>query len=366
MGIDAERGRMVTCWPDRRFLELVGCKHPIVQAPMANAGGVDLCVGAIEGGALGSLPCGMLSPDQVREQVRAVRERVPGPLNLNFLCHSMPPETDDSAWVVRLEPYYAEFGLEGPAPAPPRAPFDEAGCVVVEELRPDVVSFHFGLPDEHLLSRVKATGAVILSTATTVDEAKWLCDQGVNAVIAQGFEAGGHSGHFLGADPAEALGLFALLPQVADAVDVPVIAAGGIADERGILAALALGASAVQMGTAFLRCPESLLPNGHRALLGRRQTIRTTVYSGGLARAVRGRLVDELGPTPDRAPPFPLAGRATMPLFAAALQRGDFELLPTLAGQAAALAPSMPAAELVRRLAARAEALIVRQEVGVS
>ena len=345
-------------WSHRRFLDLVGTEHPIIQAPMANAGGVELCIAAIEGGALGSLPCAMLSPDQVREQVSEVRARATGPLNLNFFCHEMPGQVNDSAWRALLQAYYEEFGLAEPPAAPLRLPFDEQMCAVVEEVRPEVVSFHFGLPEEPLLERVKATGAVLLGCATTVEEARWLEQRGVEAIIAQGFEAGGHTGRFLGSDPAEAMGLFALLPQVADAVRVPVVAAGGIADGRGIAAAFALGASAVQLGTAYLTCPESLIADGARAVLGGRPTVMTNVYSGGLARATRGRLVDEVGPTPSEAPPYPVAGAASGPLLRAAMQRGDFGFMPMLSGQSAALAQHLPAAELTRKLAADALAIL--------
>ena len=345
-------------WRYRRFHDLVGCEHPIIQAPMANAGGVELCIAAIEGGALGSLPCAMLSPDQVREQVIQVRARAPGPLNLNFFCHRMPGEVDDGAWRALLQPYYGEFELTDPPTAALRLPFDEQMCAAVEEVRPEVVSFHFGLPEQPLLDRVRATGAIVLSSATTVEEARWLEQRGVDAIIAQGFEAGGHTGRFLRSDPAEAMGLFALLPQVVDAVRVPVIAAGGIADGRGIAAGLTLGASAVQLGTAYLTSPESLLPDGARAVLGSRHTVMTNVYSGGLARATRGRLVDEIGPTPSEAPPYPLAGAASGPLLRAAMQRGDFEFMPMLSGQSAPLAQPLPAADLTRKLAADALAIL--------
>ncbi len=345
-------------WPDKRFLALVGAKHPIIQAPMANGGGVELCVAAIEGGALGSLPCGMLSADQVHEQVDEVRRRVAGPLNLNFLCHRMPQGADDSAWRALLQPYYDELGIEPSGPGPARLPFDEAACVAVEELKPEVVSFHYGLPPDALLARVKATGAIIMSSATTVAEALWLEERGVDAIIAQGFEAGGHSGRFLGSDPAEALGLFALLPQVVDAVPAPVIAAGGIADGRGIAAALTLGASAVQVGTAFLLTNESLIARPFKDLLASRPTVMTNLYSGGLARAARGRLIEELGALREEAPPFPLASAAVMPLWHAAQERGDWDFLLPLAGQSASLAQMMPAADLTRQLARDALALI--------
>ena len=359
MGVDAEQRRMVG-WPDRRFLELAGTELPIVQAPMANAGGVDLCVAAIQGGALGSLPCGMLSADQVREQAAQVRERSAGPLNLNFFCHRMPGPVDDRAWRDLLRPYYEEFGLEEAPSGPLRLPFDDRACAVVEAARPEVVSFHFGLPESALLGRVKKTGAKVIATATNVEEARWLEERGADAIIAQGFEAGGHTGRFLGADPAEALSVFAVVPQIRGAVRVPVIAAGGICDGRGVAAAFALGASAVQIGTAYLHCPEALLSDGQRAMLKKRPTVMTNIYSGGLARAIRGRLVDEIGAIREEAPPYPLAGAVTMPLYRAAIEHGDFELLPILAGQNAALGEPLPAAELTRRLAADALAILVR------
>ena len=345
-------------WPNRRFVDLVGCEHPIVQAPMAGAGGVELCLAASEGGALGSLPCGMLSPAQISEQVATVRGRTPAPINLNFFCHKMPEPADDSSWRRLLRPYFEALDIDEPPPSPLRLPFDEDACAVIEELKPAVVSFHFGLPDADLLARVKATGAVVIGNATSVEEARWLEARHVDAIIAQGFEAGGHTGRFLGADPAETLGLFSLVPAIVDAVAVPVIAAGGIFDGRGIAAALMLGASAVQLGSAYLHSPESLLADGQREMLAQRPTLFTNIYSGGLARAVRGRLIEEIGGIRSDAPPYPLAGAVTMPLMRAAIERGDYELLPNLAGQSAIKGQRLPAAELTRKLAAEALAIL--------
>lgn len=346
-------------WPDRRWLELAGTEHPIIQAPMAGAGGVELCVAAIEGGALGSLPCGMISPEQVREQVGAVRAQTSGPFALNFFCHSMPGDVDDRAWRELLRPYYEEFQVEPDNGGALRLPFDEEMCRVVEGVRPPAVSFHFGLPEPRLLDRVKASGAVIIGNATTVEEARWLNGRGVDAVIAQGFEAGGHTGRFLGSDPAEALGLFALLPQIADAVSVPVIAAGGIGDARGIAAALILGASAVQLGTAYLHAPEANISATHRDRLHDGRTLFINLMSGGLARGLHGRLVDELGPVREEAPLYPLASAALAPIRAAAEKTGEYGFGPMWAGQAAPLGKSLPAAELTRKLAA--DALVILQ-----
>jgi nitronate monooxygenase len=304
----------------------------------------------------------MLSPDQVRQQVRQVRDRMEGPLNLNFFCHRMPPEdTDGSAWRALLQPYYAEFGVAETKPAAMRLPFDVAMCAAVEEVRPDVVSFHFGLPAPDLLERVMQSGAVAIGNATTVEEALWLQDRGVSAIIAQGFEAGGHSGRFLPSDPGEAMGLFALVPQVADAVGVPVIAAGGIADGRGIAAALTLGASAVQLGTAYLPTPESVVSDAHRHRLREGRTLFTNLMTGGLARGLHGRLIDELGAVRSEAPRYPLAAAALAPVRAAAEAKGEYGFGPMWAGQAAPLAESLPATELTRKLAGDALAILERR-----
>jgi len=348
-------------WPDGRFLDLVGIEHPIVQAPMAGAGGVDLCVAAMEGGALGSLPCGMLSPEQVGEQVAAVRARSNRPFSLNFFCHRMPVDADDSAWRQLLDPYYAEFGVTPGNGGAMRLPFDAAMAEAVETLRPPVVSFHFGLPEETLLRRVKDTGAVVIGNATTVEEARWLEQRGADAIIAQGFEAGGHTGRFLGSDPAEALGLFALLPQVADAVSVPVIAAGGIADGRGIAAAFILGASAAQLGTAYLHTPEAKISESHRAGLRDGPTVFTNLMTGGLARGLHGRLVDDLGPIRAEAPPYPLASAALAPIRSAVEAKGEYGFGPMWAGQAAPMGQALPASELTRKLAADALAILARE-----
>lgn len=325
---------------------------------MAGAAGVDLCAAAIEGGALGSLPCALLAPEDVRSQVLEVRSRTNGPLNLNFFCHEMPEDRDDSAWRALLKPYYDEFGVGAGSGGALRLPFDEEMCLIVEELRPEVVSLHFGLPDPELLARVKASGAITIGNATSVDEARWLAGRGVDAIIAQGFEAGGHTGRFLGGDPAEALGLFALLPQIADAVSVPVIAAGGIADGRGIAAAFILGASAAQLGTAYLHSPETPISETHRRRLTEGHTVVTNLLTGGLARGVRGRLINELGPVRDEAPAYPLASAALAPIRSAAERKGDFGFGPMWAGQGAPLGVVLPAADLTRSLAAEALAIL--------
>src|SRR6202045_5380395 len=255
-------------WPGLRLIDLFKTEFPIVLAPMAGVMDADLVIAAAQGGALGSLPCAMLSVEKAREQVNIIRQRVSAPVNMNFFCHravDADPKRE-AQWKQRLAPYYKELGLDPAAPvnAANRAPFDAAMCGLIEELKPEIVSFHFGLPDQALLKRVKAAGCLVISSATIVKEAIWLEENGADAIIAQGAEAGGHRGMFLTENIAEQPGTFALVPQVVDAVKVPVIAAGGIADGRGIAAAFALGASGVQIGTGFLLCREATTSALHR------------------------------------------------------------------------------------------------------
>jgi nitronate monooxygenase len=345
-------------WPDRRFLDLAGTQVPIIEAPMAGAGGVELCLAAMEGGALGSLPCGMLAAEQVREQVQQLRSATSRPFALNFFCHIMPGDVDERAWLEILRVYYEEYGVGGPSEAPLRLPFDAEMAAVVEELKPPVVSFHFGLPDDALLARVKKVGAIVIGNATTPEEGRWLEERGADAIIAQGFEAGGHSGRFLGSDPSEAMGLFALLPLLADVVTVPVIAAGAISDGRGIAAAFTLGASAVQIGTAYLHTPEASISNAHRSRLAVGATVFTNLMTGGLARGVRGRLINELGAVRDEVPPYPLASAALAPIRAAAERQGEYGFGPMWAGQAARLGRELPATALTETLAADALSIL--------
>jgi nitronate monooxygenase len=347
-------------WPDTRLLELFHIELPIVQAPVAGAMDWELAAAAAEAGALGSLPCAMLNADQTRDQMAKIRARTSKPINLNFFCHT-PPTLNNARevrWRERLAPYYRELGIDPAAPIPSsnRTAFDAKMCDVVEETKPDVVSFHFGLPEPKLLERVKARFKV-MSSATTAAEARWLEERGVDAIIAQGNEAGGHRGNFLGDDIATQAGTFALVPQVVDAVKVPVIAAGGITDARGIAAAFALGAAGVQIGTAYLWCPEAKISAPHRAALGSAcddGTALTNLMTGRPARGFVNRLMRDVGPISDVAPEFPLAAGALAPLRAKAEGQGSGDFSPMWAGQAAALGRAMPAGELTKALAAEA------------
>jgi nitronate monooxygenase len=347
-------------WPNRRLLDLLKIEHPIVQAPMGGHVGPDMPVAVAGAGGLGSFPCALLTPAQVRDEVPKIRARTPKPINLNFFCHASPQrdEAIQSAWRQRLAPYYAELGVDLPAsPTRTLEPFGPEMCDVVIELKPEVVSFHFGLPDKSLVDRLKAAGCAIFSSATTVTEARWLEDHGVDAVIAQGIEAGGHRGMFLTTEPASQVGTLALVPQVVDAVRVPVIAAGGIADGRGIAAALALGASGVQMGTAYLLCPEARISTYHRAALKSARdnlTVVTNVLTGRPARVFMNRIVRELGPLATGVPSFPLPGAALAPLRTKAESQGSADFSALYAGQAAALGRELPAGDLTLKLAAEA------------
>ncbi len=350
-------------WPDRRLTELLKIEHPIVQAPMAGVMDEELVISAAEGGGLGSLPSSMLTAEKAREQMQMIRQRVSAPINMNFFCHRpTESEADEQArWRDRLGAYYSEYDVDPHAPssAANRAPFDEAMCAVVEELKPEVVSFHFGLPEPGLLHRVEAAGCLVMASATIVREAVWLEKNGADIIIAQGAEAGGHRGMFLTDDISQQPETMALVPQIVDAVELPVIAAGGIADGRGIAAAFALGACGVQMGTAYLRCPEATGSEAAKAALAQGNdegTVMTNVMTGRPARGVANRLMREVGPISPDAPAFPHAATALAPLKAAAEKQGRVDFTNLWAGQAVALAGEMPAAELTRELAQDAQA----------
>jgi nitronate monooxygenase len=337
--------------------ELFGIQLPLVQAPMAGSQGSELAIAVSNAGGLGSLPCALLGVDAMRAELTAIRARTDAPFNVNFFCHA-PPAVDakrEAVWRALLSPYFREYGIDASETSEGalRAPFSAAAAEVLEQFTPKVVSFHFGLPSADLIARVRSWGSKVLSSATTVEEAVWLERQGVDAIIAQGAEAGGHRGMFLSEDLTTQVGTFALVPQVVKAVGVPVIAAGGIADATGVAAALSLGAAGVQLGTAFLLCPEAKTSAVHRAALKAGQashTALTNLFSGRPARGIMNRLMAELGPINGAAPAFPLAANALAPLRKKAEGAGAGDFSPMWAGQNVSGCKEIPAAELIRAL----------------
>ncbi|MEO6104057.1 MAG: nitronate monooxygenase [Pseudoxanthomonas sp.] len=339
---------------------LLGIDLPVIQAPMAGSQDHVLAVAVSNAGGLGSLPCAMLGTDALRAQLVAMSTQTVQPCNLNFFCHAMPiPDpAREAAWRAMLEPYYRAFGIDPRQvpQSPPRLPFDAQTAELMEEFRPAVLSFHFGLPSQALLRKIRRWDCRILATATTVEEALWLEARGVDAVIAQGLEAGGHRGHFLSDDLSRQSGTFALLPQIVRAVRVPVIAAGGIADHSGVVAAFQLGASGVQVGTAYLLCPEATTSAVHRAALLERtstHTALTNLFSGRPARGLFNRCMRELGPMNPLAPGFPLAAAAMAPLRAHCEDQGMGDFSPLWSGQNPGGFSNITAAELTRQLAGR-------------
>jgi len=351
-------------WSDRRLIDLFGVELPIIQAPMANSSGVDMAVAVAEAGGLGSFPCAGLRDDKVREDFATIRSRTRKPINVNFFCHAEPKRdlAREAAWLDRLAPYYRELGAEIPKP-PLKATiyrFTERTCAAVEELRPEVVSFHFGLPVPELIARVKQAGCKVISTATSRREAIWLAERGVDAIIAQGAEAGGHRGMFLETDVATQIGTLALVRQIVEAVEVPVIAAGGIGDAQGVAAALALAAAGVQIGTAYLCTPEATTSALHKAALAEpgRATLIADVFSGRPARGMANRFTREQGPINPAHPSYPLATPALAPLRKAAEAKGSGDFSWFWSGQGASPPTDIGAGALTRRLAEEALALL--------
>ena len=347
-----------------QFLSLFKLDLPIIQAPMAGVQDHRLAVAVSSAGGLGSLPAAMLSLDALKSELTQLCAKTDKPYNINFFCHTQPvfSEVREATWRAALKPYYNEFfgelGLDinNIPTGPGRAPFSYEAADVLEAFKPAVVSFHFGLPAADLLARVKSWkrwGCKIISSATTVEEALWLESQGVDAVIAQGLEAGGHRGHFLSPDLTQQMGTFVLLPQIVRAVKIPVIAAGGIADASGVQAALALGASAVQIGTAYLLCDEATTSRIHRAALksvSAQHTALTNLFTGRPARGIVNRLMRELGAVSDKSPDFPLATGAVAPLRVAAEKAGSGDFSPLWSGQNASGCREISAEALTRLL----------------
>ncbi len=345
-------------WPDNQLRDLFSIDLPIIQAPMAGASSLEMAVAVSEAGGLGSLACAPYDADGLRMLLASAQDRTVKPLNANFFAHTLPKDDaqHDAAWLARLSAHYAEFELDLPETLSTGSiqPFDAARCAVVEEFAPFVVSFHFGLPEPELVSRIKAAGCKIISSATTVLEARWLAANGCDAIIAQGFEAGGHRGMFLTDSLGSQMGTLSLVPQIADAVDLPVIAAGGIGDARGIVAAFALGASATQIGTAYLFTDEASINPIYRHALedaAGTETVLCNVISGRPTRVLANRMVNELGLISQDAPAFPKGFAATGPLRAAAEGAGKQDFSAHYCGQSAALGRRTTAFSLTRELA---------------
>lgn len=343
-----------------KLTELFGIRLPIIQAPMAGAQASAMAIAVSNAGGLGSLPCAVLTPEGLRKELDLIKAQSDKPYNVNFFCHAeaAADPARESKWRETLTPHYKNFGIDAAAipTGPGRAPFTSEFADVLEPYRPPVVSFHFGLPSAQLLARVKSWGSKILSSATTVDEARWLEGHGVDAIIAQGLEAGGHRGIFLTDDLSTQVGTFSLLPQVIRAVKSPVIAAGGIADAQGVAAAMALGAAGVQLGTAYLLCPESLISNIHRQALksnAARHTALTNIFTGRPARGIVNKVMREVGAINPLAPAFPLATSAIAPLRAKAEAQGSGDFTPLWSGQNATGCKEIPAGDLTRELAAK-------------
>jgi len=338
--------------------ELFGTRFPVIQAPMAGVQGSALAVAVSNAGGVGSLPCALLTLEGVQRELTAIAARTSQPFNVNFFCHT-PPEPDverERRWRETLAKYFTELGVD-PSAIPAgsgRSAFGREEAELLLEFEPKFVSRHFGLPSADLVTIVRSCGAKILSSATTVDEARWLEARGVDAIIAQGLEAGGHRGHFLSDDLSLQMGTLALVPQIVRAVKTPVIAAGGIATARGVEAAMALGASGVQVGTAYLLCPEANTSAVHRDALrseAARMTALTNLFTGRPARGIVNRIIRELGPIRNDAPRFPLAAPLVAPLRAKAesAKSGDFS--PLWAGQNATGCKEIGAAALTEELA---------------
>ena len=353
---------------------LIDLELPIIQAPMAGVQGSELAIAVSDAGGLGSLPCAMLTSDAIHQELERIESHTDGSYNVNFFCHKTPEfsEVRETKWREVLQPFYQEFGIDAGeiTAGASRAPFNHELADVLESFRPAVVSFHFGLPDKGLVDRVKSIGAKVLSSATTVKEAQWLEANGADIIVAQGVEAGGHRGIFLSEDSecidgrapqygvATQMGTFALLPQIVNAVSVPVVAAGGIADTQGITAAMKLGASAVQLGTAFLLCDEAKTSAVHRNALKSNQTSETALtnlFSGRPARSIVNRIVRELGPMSELVPDFPMASTATAPLRAKAESMGSGDFSPLWCGQNATGCVEISASVLIQNLAADLE-----------
>ena len=346
-------------------------KHSIrlIQAPMAGSQNHRLAAAVFLAGGLGSIPAAMLTTEQLQTELSAFEDAIASltdiplqwggclPVNVNFFCHTPPTEQleKEAAWRQQLTPLYQAHGIDPQSvgSGPGRAPFSEESLKLMGQFKPAVVSFHFGLPKAEWVQQLKSWGIQIWSSATTVQEAQWLEQEGVDAVIAQGLEAGGHRGMFLSEDLSTQMGCLALLPQICKAVKLPVIAAGGISTAAAVSAAKALGANAVQVGTAFLTSDEATTSALHRQALmsdAAKHTALTNLFSGRPARGIVNKFMRDFGPLNPEAPAFPLATSAVAPLRAAAEAKGQSDYSPLWSGQNASDCQALPAADIAHKL----------------
>ncbi|MDP2562214.1 nitronate monooxygenase family protein [Psychrobium sp. 1_MG-2023] len=339
---------------------LLGIELPIIQSPMAGVQDSALAIAVSKAGGLGSLPCGMLTIDKIVREMTLIKQATTAPCNLNFFCHQMPQynEARQIKWRSTLEHYFTELGveIESSPQGASRVPFSHQIADAIEPFSPEVISFHFGLPERSLLQRIKGWGCKVISTATTVKEALWLEANGADAIIAQGLEAGGHRGMFLSNDLTTQLGTIALVPQIIDQVTIPVIAAGGIADRLGVEVALQLGACAAQVGTAYLLCSEATTSQLHRAAITSEQsqhTALTNIFSGKPARGIVNRSMQELGYLSADAPAFPYASIEMGQLRQRAEQQGRTDFTPLWCGQNTMGCKEVSATELTLQLAGK-------------
>lgn len=348
------------------FLHRLGVDSPIIQAPMAGVSTPEMASAVSNAGGLGSIGVGATDAEGTRRMIAAVRAGTDRPFQVNVFCHrpAVADPAREASWLAKLAPDFARYGAEPPARLTEIYQSfltDDARLAVLLEERPPVASFHFGLPSADRIAALRAAGIVLLATATNLEEGKAVAAAGIDAVVAQGYEAGGHRGVFDPDADDEQLGTVALTRLLARKLDVPVIAAGGIMDGGGIVATLALGAVAAQLGTAFIACPESSADAGYRAALlgpGAEQTVMTAAISGRPARCLANRFT-AIGRSVDRReiPDYPIAYDAGKALHAAAMARGEFGYGAQWAGQGARLARSLPAAELVARLRGEMEGM---------
>lgn len=341
------------------YKELLGTDLPIIQAPMAGVQGSALAIAVSEAGGLGSLPCGMLNTEKIISEIELIKASTHAPYNLNFFCHETSPydENRQTIWRNTLKPFFTELGAEMDVSAGSnRVPFSHDIADAIEPFSPEFISFHFGLPDKDLLQRVKSWGTKVVSSATNLEEAVWLESRGVHGIIAQGLEAGGHRGMFLSDNVSTQIGLISLVSQVVNRVNVPVIAAGGISDHKGVNACLQLGACAVQVGTSYLLCTEAETSELHKQAIKSDKashTALTNIFSGKPARGIVNRAMDELGYMSALAPEFPYASIEMSQLRHRAEKQGMDGFSPLWCGQNTQGCREVSAKQLTHHLAGK-------------